>query len=272
MKKYYMNGVLVPKGDKWIYDLFGIQATTFEQLRDFLEEANGEEVTVYIDSPGGLITVGSNIYDALREYGGQSTAHVTAWAASAASWAMLGADKVVAAPTARFMLHNATGMAEGDYRDMEAAVGRLKNANNSFINAYQLKTGKSRAEIQAIMDKETFYVAQEALDNGFIDEIALKEGEELEPLIAAAMPMGGVNIQKMHELAMKYKDDPDKLIEKAKAEQGEAKPGGNGAEGAKDDAESGGKCRPVSDRNEQIPDALITQRQEFNRLRKRLYN
>jgi ATP-dependent Clp protease protease subunit len=252
MKNFYLKGVLVPDEDKWLYDLFGIDATTHKDVRNFLEDANGEEVTIYIDSPGGVITTGSNIYSELREYKGKSTSFVTGWAASAASWAMLGSDWVIASPTARFMLHNAQGVAEGDYRDMEAAAGRLKNANNSFINAYQLKSGKSREEIQAILDKETFYIAQEALENGLIDEIALKEGEQLEPLIAAAMPMGGINIQKMHELAAKYKDNPEGLLEQIQKPETQ-------------EAESGGGSPAISDR-------LKIQQTEFNKLRKKLYH
>lgn len=249
MKKFYMNGVIVNKDDKWIYDFFGITSVTPEEVIAFLDDANGEEIKVYVDSPGGEVSSGSDIYSALREYAGKSIAYVTGWAASAAAWAILGADTVIASPTARFMYHNAQSYAEGDYRDMEAAAGRLKNANKSFLNAFQIKTGKSINDLQALLDKDTFYDAQQAYDNGFIDEIALKEGEELEPLIAAAMPMGGINIQKMHDLAMKYKNNHEQLMEEAKPED-----------------KSGGENRPV------LSDTLKTQRQEFNKLRKKIFN
>jgi len=244
MKKFYVTGTLISKGDKWIYDFFEIPATAYEDVTTFLEDANGEDVMLIFDSPGGLITSGANIYDALRAYTGKSTAHISSISASASSFAMLGADRVTSSPIARVMIHNAASRAEGDYRDMEAARDRLINANNSFINAYQLKTGKSRGEIQTLLDKTTYMTAQEALEHGFIDEITLKEGEELEPLIAAALP-GGIDINKMHELAVKYKDNPEQLLKQRE--------------------ESGGESGPVSD-------ALNTQRQEFNKLRKKILN
>jgi ATP-dependent Clp protease protease subunit len=243
MKKFYMKGVIVSQEDKWIYDFFGMTSVTPEEVIAFLDDANGEEIKIYIDSPGGLITAGSDIYSALREYEGESTSFITGWAASAASWAMLGTKKVIASPTARFMYHNAQGRAEGDYRDMEAAAGRLKNANNSFINAYQIKTGKSRDEIQAMLDKDTFHTAQEALEFGFVDEIALKDGEELEPLIAAAI--GGININKMHELAMKYKDKPNELL--------------------KHKPDSGGNSGPATD-------VMDKQKTDLNKIRKKILN
>lgn len=251
MKKFYMNGSIIKQEDKWIYDFLGMTSVSPEEIIAFLDDANGEEVKIYIDSPGGLVTAGSDIYTALREYEGESTSFVTGWAASAASWAMLGTKKTIASPTARFMYHNAQGRAEGDYREMEAAAGRLKNANNSFINAYQIKTGKSREEIQAMLDKETFHTAQEALDFGFVDEIALKDGEELEPLIAASF--GGIDIQRMHDLALKYKDNHEGLLEKMKNEPD------------KPDAESGEETPAISD-------ILTTQRRDLNRIRKKLYN
>lgn len=246
-----MNGSIIKQEDKWIYDFLGIASVSMEEIIAFLDDANGEEVKIYIDSPGGLITAGSDIYSALREYEGESTAFVTGLAASSASWAMLGAKKVIASPTARFVYHNASTSASGDYRDMEHAAYRLKNANNSFINAYQIKTGKSREEIQEMLDKETFHTAQEALDFGFVDEIALKDGEELEPLIAASI--GGINIQKMHDLALKYKDNHEGLLEKIKNEPD------------KPDAESGEETPAISD-------ILTTQRRDLNRIRKKLYN
>jgi predicted acetyltransferase len=103
---------------------------------------------------------------------------------------MLGAQKVVAIPTASVVIHNPQGKAEGDYREMGSAHEQLKEANESVINAYALKTGMDRAALQELMDKTTRMSAQTAMDHGFIDEIALQEGESLSAITNAINESG----------------------------------------------------------------------------------
>jgi ATP-dependent Clp protease protease subunit len=249
-KRFDVKGYIVPDDDKWIYDLLEIGAVSHNDIKAFLEEANGEDIELMIDSPGGVVRIASDIYSELRSYAGNSTAYIMGISASASSILMLGAQKVVAFPTARVMIHNAQSAAEGDYREMEQAAVRLKKANDSIINAYQIKTGMSRKDLQDLMDKNTWMTAQEAKNYGFVDEIALKDGENLDE-IAAALPLPMsvapiLNMEKMHEFAMKYKEKPEELQK----------------EDEKDD-ESGGGSRPVS---------LIEQKQRFYNLKMKLYH
>lgn len=214
-KRFDLKGYLVSDDDKWIYDLLEINAVSHKQIIDFLSEANGEDVDIVIDSPGGLVRIGSDIYSELRKYAGNSTAYILGISASASTVAMLGAKKVVSMPTARYFMHNAQGSMEGDYRDMRKAATDLKVANESIINAYELKTKMPRDQLQAIMDKNTWMTAQEAKGYGFVDEIALKDGESLSGVeIAAALDLPfkapeAINIQKLHEIAatLKAKDE-----------------------------------------------------------------
>lgn len=125
-----------------------------------------------VNSNGGLVTVGSEIYTALRNYKGKVTAEITGMAASAASVAVMGADKVVMSPTAQMMVHKALfNWVAGNSDDLDKASNALKSSDKAIVNAYVAKTGKSEDEIMDLMRNETFMSAQEAVENGFADEV-----------------------------------------------------------------------------------------------------
>jgi len=260
MKRFNLIGDIVAEGDKWIYDYLEMPSVTHGDVSKFLEDANGEDIEIFIDSPGGLVNVGSDIYGELRAYKGKSTSYILGQAASAASVAMMGANKVIAIPTASVIIHNTQLSASGDYRDMESAADFLKEANESIINAYEVKTSMKRADLQALMDKTTRMSAQTALDYGFIDEIALKDGEKLSaienyigsPDIMERLGNRSFNALKIHEMAGKIKN----VIEEPEKEEITTEPAPN---------ESGGESGPVSDK-------LSKQKSSFNEIRKKLYS
>ena len=70
-KRINIKGVIIPNDYKWIYDLFDMDSTCPNDVGEILNEAAGEDVEVYINSPGGIIDVGSEIYTALRAYEGE---------------------------------------------------------------------------------------------------------------------------------------------------------------------------------------------------------
>lgn len=190
MKTLNVDGYIVHKDDKWIYDLFEVSTVTQEDVRAFLKDADGEDIQLNIDCYGGAVWVASDMYADLRAYKGKSTANITGLSASASTVLMLGCEKVVAAPTAQFMMHLASTSTDGNRNDMMAAAAALKSVDDSIINAYELKTGLDRKTLNEIMEKATWMTVQEAKEYGFIDEITLKEGETLtKPQITAVMAM-----------------------------------------------------------------------------------
>lgn len=214
MKRFNFKGDIISDSAKWLYNWLEMPSVSHGDIINFLSEADGDDVEIYIDSPGGLVNVGSAIYGELRNYAGKSTAYILGNAGSSASVAMLGADSVVAIPTAAIIIHNTQARAAGDYRIMEEAYAQLKEANESVINAYEIKTGMSRKDLQNLMDKTTRMSAQTALEYGFIDEIALKDGESISAIENAisesgiGMFAGGItmNAYKAQEMADKIKN------------------------------------------------------------------
>lgn len=168
--KVEIRGVIVPNDYEEVYDWFGMENTSPRKVNKALEDAHGETVDVLINSGGGMITAGSEIYTALRNYAGEVNIRIV-WAASAASVIAMSRHSTME-PTAMMMIHNVSSVAEGDYRDMAHESKVLDTASAAMSVAYQLKTGKSEAEIRKLMDKETWFTARDALELGFVDEVA----------------------------------------------------------------------------------------------------
>lgn len=166
-----INGTIVGDDDKWIYDWCDMKAFCPKDL-NLIE---GQDVDIEINSPGGYIYPASEIYTALMKHKGNVNITITGRAASAASVIAMAGTKVTMSPTAQMMIHNVSASGAGDYRDFEHYAEQLKKSNDTIANAYMIKTGKTREEILKLMDHETWFTPDEALENGFIDEILSKE-------------------------------------------------------------------------------------------------
>ncbi len=168
MKKINIKGPIVSNSAAWLYKYLGWDAASPNDLRDGLEEAAGDDVVIEINSPGGVCVYGYEMYTMIMEYEGKVTVHVIS-AMSAATLLVCAADEALISDTGIFMIHNAQSSADGDYRDMQMEADALREFNAGLINAYVRKTGKSREEIQALMDNDTFMSPKTAIENGFID-------------------------------------------------------------------------------------------------------
>lgn len=166
-----INGTIVGNDDKWIYDWCEMEAFCPKDLN----LVDGEDIDIEINSPGGYIFPASEIYTALMQHKGNVNITITGRAASAASVIAMAGTKVTMSPTAQMMIHNVSASGAGDYRDFEHYAEQLKKSNDTIANAYMIKTGKTREEILKLMDHETWFTPDEALKNGFIDEILSKE-------------------------------------------------------------------------------------------------
>lgn len=178
-KKINVKGPIVSNSEVWIYEWFGIEATSPNSVSKVIDEANGEDLEVEINSGGGSVFAGSEIYTILKDYKGHVTVKIVGLAASAASVIAMAGNKVMMSPTAQMMIHNVSTYTSGDYRDMEHSAEVLKSANNTIANAYRLKTGKTQEELLKLMDNETWMTAQKAKELGFVDEIMFENDSQL---------------------------------------------------------------------------------------------
>lgn len=167
-----INGTIVASDEKWIYDWFGIEAVSPKEVKCQLKQAKeNEPVDVYINSGGGDVFAGSEIYSELRAYPGLVKIHVTGIAASAASVIACAGESDIS-PTAMLMIHNVSGSARGDYNVMDKSSETLQQANRAVAAAYVHKTGMAETEVLEMMNKETWFSASDAVERGLIDRIA----------------------------------------------------------------------------------------------------
>lgn len=209
-KKIRISGVIISNDVKWIYDLFEIDATCPKDITDVLDNLAGEAVEVEINSGGGSVWSGSEMYYALKSYKGQVTTIIPSIAGSAASLPAVAGTPVLIAPTAQIMIHNVSSAQQGDYRDMQHAAEFLENYNTSIANAYMLKTGMGRDELLDLMNKETWMNAQQAKELKFADEILFDTQNVLTASAYPAMMLPPKVINKIRNLLQKPKEDQPK--------------------------------------------------------------
>lgn len=176
-----ISGEIVDDDYAWIYEWLGIATSSPNLFREELAEHKGKNIRVWIDSYGGGVFAGAGIYNALKEHDGKVTTIIDGKAMSAASVIAMAGDVVHMSPVGIMMIHNPIGRVDwGEAKDMRHAADVLDEVKETIINAYQIKTKKSRDKISEMMDKETFMSAKTALDECFIDKVLYSES--LEPI------------------------------------------------------------------------------------------
>ena len=137
-------------------------------FREELMSGDGP-VTVWINSPGGDCIAAAQIYNMLIDYPHDVTVKIDGLAASAASVIAMAGTKVLMSPVGMMMVHNPLTFVSGDSAEMKKAIEMLDSVKESIINAYEIKTGLSRAKLSRLMDEETWMDARKAMELGFID-------------------------------------------------------------------------------------------------------
>jgi len=174
--KIEVRGVIVPDEQKRVYDWCGITATSPRDIKNAISRARaGEELEIIINSGGGSVFDGSDIYTSLKDYAGNVVVKISGVAASAASVIAMAGNKIMMSPTAQMMIHNSATRTEGNHEELGITAERLKRTDGTIANAYALKTGKSKDELLALMAKTTWMDVSEAKAANFIDEIMFTE-------------------------------------------------------------------------------------------------
>jgi len=169
-------------GENWYGD-----GLTAERFAAELAAISASRIDVRINSVGGSVFEGNAIYNALRRHSARVETHIDGIAASIASIIALAGERVHIAENAFIMIHNPQGMAWGEATDMRKMADTLDTVRSSLVGTYAKKTGQEVSQIEAWMDEETWFGADEAKEYGFADEIT--DGIEIDARIAAAATM-----------------------------------------------------------------------------------
>lgn len=215
MVKIPIKGAVVSNDDADIYDWLGYDYASPRQVESVLNDADGD-VEVDIASGGGSVFAASEIYTMLKAYAGKVVVNIQGLAASAASVIAMAGDEVNMSPTSQMMIHKASTISMGNADDLDHDSKMLDVTDQSIVNAYEAKTGMSRDDILQMMAKETWMTAQDAVDKGFADNVAVDTSTNQPQLInAVGVPtLSNEAVNKIKTLLAKSRSDkPEKQVE-----------------------------------------------------------
>jgi ATP-dependent Clp protease protease subunit len=140
----------------------------------FLESENpSKDISMYINSPGGVVTAGLSIFDTMNYIKPKVSTVCIGQACSMGSFLLAAGEPGmrVALPNARIMIHQPSGGAQGMASDIEIQAREILRIRARMNSLYAKFTGKPVEEIEAAMDRDNFLEADEALKFGLIDKV-----------------------------------------------------------------------------------------------------
>jgi len=159
----------------------GMSALICAQLL-FLESENPKkEISMYINSPGGVVTSGMAIYDTMQYIRSPVSTVCMGMAASMGSFLLMAGEPGlrIALPNARIMVHQPSGGFSGQASDIERHAQDIIKTKRKLNEIYAKHTGKAVEEVERVLDRDHFMTADEAKEWGLIDHVyASREAAE----------------------------------------------------------------------------------------------
>ena len=162
----------------------GMSHLIVAQLLHLEAENPKKEISMYINSPGGVVTAGLSIYDTMQYIRPAVTTLVVGQAASMGSVLAVGGEKGqrFALPNSRIMVHQPSGGFQGQSTDIFIHAEETRRTRNQLYDIYVKHTGHDFATIEAALERDNFMTAEEAKEWNHIDEIvdkaAAPDGDE----------------------------------------------------------------------------------------------
>lgn len=166
-------------GDLYFEDCF----TASDVIVALAQVGDASDVTIRLNSGGGIATEGSAIHSAISRHSGRKTIIVEGIAASAASTIAMAADDLVMSLGALMMIHDPSGFTFGTVKDHELQIEALTALGNAMASIYAAKSGRTLAVCRADMEAEIWLTADKAVEMGYADRAlgAVNDNEQPEP-------------------------------------------------------------------------------------------
>lgn len=177
-------------GENWMGD--GLTAKRVEQALADLGQV--DELTVLINTPGGVIYEALGIYNALVRCNASVITHNVGAAWSCGSWLLQAGDERWASENSTTMLHNSQGMAMGDRRVFEKEIEVLDKMDATIASTFAKRTGRKPETFRNLMNEESWFTGQEALDAKLVDRMVPAKSAAKNALDPKAYGFNGKNI------------------------------------------------------------------------------
>ncbi|WP_458523901.1 head maturation protease, ClpP-related [Vibrio parahaemolyticus] len=163
-----------------------------KDIRESLETVT-DDIVIKLNSPGGDVFEGIEIYNYLKDHPSNVTVEVTGLAASAATFIVAGADEVIMNVGTSLMIHEASTFAWGNKKDIQKTLNALETIDDSILAIYTNRTGQPVDQLREWMNEEKWFTADEAVEYGFANSVKC-EDSQAEPQNIAAMIQDAVAI------------------------------------------------------------------------------
>jgi ATP-dependent Clp protease protease subunit len=140
----------------------------------FLESENPKaDISLYINSPGGVVTAGLAMFDTMNYIKPHVSTMCIGMAASIASFLLMAGEKGkrFTLPHSRIMIHQPHGGCRGQATDIQIQAKEIQHHKNTLNRIYADRTGQPLEVIESNMERDTFFSAYEAKDFGLVDEV-----------------------------------------------------------------------------------------------------
>ncbi len=203
MKKFWeVKAAANKSGDVYVYgsitsykwDDSDVTAKSFKDDLDALGDI--DTLNLYVNSPGGSVFTAQAIHSILKRHTAEKNAYVDGLAASAASFLIMAADKILIPSNATIMVHKPSNGAWGNANDLRKTADLLDKVEEGMIEAYMSHVKITNDKLKELLDAETWLTAKEAVEYGFADELIA------EKQVAASIDP---------EILAQYKNVPDAL-------------------------------------------------------------
>ena len=145
-------------------------------ISDSLKSIGDRNLRIKLNSYGGDAFEGIEIYNYLKSLKNKVVVEVTSIAASAASIIAMGADEIRMSNGSQLMIHEASTFAVGTKSEMQKTLNALKSMDNSIVDIYHEKTGLDKSKILQLMEDETWFTSEEAVEQKFADSVITTKG------------------------------------------------------------------------------------------------
>ena len=136
-----------------------------EKVKNFLDEAKGKNLNIYVNSGGGSVFAGMAIYNMIKRHQGNKTVYIDGLAGSIASVIALAGDKVVIPSNAYMMIHKPWTYTYGNSNELREQANVLDTIEEGIMNVYKdnLKDGVDIEEVRELVNAETWLTGEDAL-------------------------------------------------------------------------------------------------------------
>lgn len=178
-------------------------------LRESLNKAGSEDILITINSPGGSVFAGLEMFSLIQNYPGNVETRIVSLAASMGSVLALAGNKKSAENTALYFIHNAQGIGIGDYRDLASESEWLKDISNLIANLYAEFTSLSLEDAQDFMDDDSHFIGSDLELLGFE---TVQTGNQPNAAIARVTAKRRFEDVKNKITSEQYTDDLEKAV------------------------------------------------------------